>query len=103
MNSIITVLNRIEKNPLLYLGQKNLRSLRAFIDGYIICEQDNNKKESSIIFENFIKYFNDIFGVQSYYDFCSVLRNQYESEEEAFDSFFKLFNNFIIQSQTKNK
>ena len=46
MNSIITILKRIEEKPLLYLGKKDLRRLRFFIIGYLVCEKDNNRYES---------------------------------------------------------
>lgn len=95
MNSITNILKRIEEKPLLYLGEKDLRRLRSFITGYLICEADNNQNESMMFFESFKNYFNGIYGLRSYYDWCSVLRQESDSEEEAFDKFFELFNSFL--------
>ena len=98
MASIITVLKRIEENPLLYLGKKDVGRLRNFITGYLICEEDNGKNESTFIFESFKDYFNSIYGLRSYYDYSSVIRQECQSEEEAFDKFFQLFNEFFVRS-----
>lgn len=97
--SIITVLGQIEKNPLIYLGGKDVRFLRAFIDGYLTCDKDNKKDDSSTIIENFKNYFWDIYDECSYFDVFSVLLNQYQSQNEAFDRFFELFNKFIGESK----
>lgn len=88
---------KIEKNPLLYLGEKDLRRLRSFITGYLICEADNNQNESMMFFESFKKYFNGIYGLRSYFDWCSILRQESHSEEDAFDKFFELFNAFLLK------
>lgn len=99
--SIITVLEQIEKKPLIYLGGKDIRILRAFIDGYLICDEENNREYSNNIIEKFKNYFWDIYGECSYFDFFSVLLNQCKSQEDAFDCFFKLFNKFIDEEQSK--
>ena len=101
MSSIISILRRIDEKPLLYLGKKDIGRLRFFITGYLICEEDNNQSESTEIFESFKKYFDTIYGIRSYYDYASVLRQQFNSEEEAFDKFFELFNQFLFQKEIK--
>ncbi len=99
MNSLITILKKIEKNPLLYLGKKDLRRLQSFITGYLTCEEDNNENESTMFFDSFKNYFNSIYGLRSYYDFCSIICQELQSEEEAFDKFFELFNAFLNEAE----
>lgn len=95
MNTIVSLLQKIEEKPLIYLGEKNLRFLRAFIDGYLTCEQENGRNDSTQIFDDFIKYFNNIYGIRSYYDFCAIIRQNCTSDEDAFNMFFKLFADFL--------
>jgi len=104
MNSITIILMKIEKNPLLYLDEKDLRLLHSFIDGYLICEADNNQNESMMFFESFKNYFNGIYGLRSYFGWCSILRQESHSEEEeAFDKFFELFNAFLLKQNTQSR
>lgn len=97
MQTITHILKKIEEQPILYLGSKNLSRLRFFISGYITCEEENGINDSLYIFEDFKKYFNKIYGVVSYYSYADVIRNVSETEEEAFDKFFELFNDFLSQ------
>ena len=95
MNQVITLLKKIESNPKLFLGEKDLRRLRFFISGYLMCEQDNGKTESITPMESFYSYFDSIYGIRSYYHCTDILRQECGSEEEAFDKFFELFNAFL--------
>ena len=90
----------IEKRPILFFKEKDLRLLYCFIDGYLTCEYDNNRNESWIFYESFKKYFQGIYGL-SVRGWCSILRQESQSEEEAFDKFFELFNAFL-KSQSEN-
>lgn len=97
MNSLTIILKKIEEKPLLFLGKKDLRRLRFFITGYLACERDNNRNESFMFFESFKKYFDGIYGLRSYFDWSSILRQEEPSEEAAFDKFFELFNDFLAK------
>lgn len=92
----------IEKRPFVFLKEKDLRLLHCFIDGYLTCEEDNNQDESSMFFESFENYFKGIYGVRSCYNWCSILRQESQSEEEAFDKFFELFNAFVNMKENVN-
>ena len=100
MNSIKNILMEIEKRPILFFKEKDLRLLYCFIDGYLTCEYDNNRNESWIFYESFKKYFQGIYGLSAR-GWCSILRQESQSEEEAFDKFFELFNAFL-KSQSEN-
>ena len=96
----ITLLKKIEANPQLFLGaEKDLTRLRFLIEGYLICEADNGKTEPMMLFEDFKSYFNSIYGLRSYYSYADILRQETPSEEEAFDKFFELFNQFLIHGK----
>ena len=99
MSSIISLLKRIEENPLLYLGKKDLHYLRQFVSGYLVCEEDNGRSESTMVFESFKNYFNKIYGLRSFYGYDDVLLQESETREEAFDKFFELFNSFLVESE----
>lgn len=95
MNSLIILLKKIESNPKLFLGKKDLRRLRFFLSGYMMCETDNGKTEAMMLFESFHSYFDSIYGLRSYYGYDGILRQECATEEEAFDKFFELFNQFL--------
>lgn len=90
-------LKKIEEQPMLYLGSKNLSRLHYFIIGYLVCEEENGRKDSLYIFEEFKKYFSKIYGIVSYYSYADVIRSNCETDEEAFDKFFEVFNDFLAQ------
>lgn len=98
----ITLLKKIEANPQLFLGTvRDLTRLSFLIEGYLICEEDNGKTEPMMLFEDFKSYFNSIYGLRSYYSYADILRQESASEEEAFDKFFVLFNQFLEQKKTE--
>ena len=101
MNSLVELLKKIESNPKLFFGEKDLRRLRFFISGYLVCESDNGKNESVLLMESFYSYFESIYGVRSYYHCTDILRQECGSEEEAFDKFFELFNSFLDREDNK--
>ena len=101
MDSFVALLKKIESNPKLFLGEKDLRRLRFFISGYLMCEGDNGKTGSLTLMEAFYSYFESIYGIRSYYHCTDVLRQECGSEEEAFDKFFELFNAFLDSESNK--
>ena len=101
MNGITNILIEIEKRPFLFFKEKDLRLLYCFIDGYLTCEYDNNRNESWIFYESFKKYFQGIYGLSAR-GWCSILRQESQSEEEAFDKFFELFNAFLNTKENVN-
>ena len=101
MNAITNILMEIEKKPFLFFKEKDLRLLQCFIDGYLTCEYDNNQNESLMLFQSFRKYFQGIYGLSTR-GWCSILRQESQSEEEAFDKFFELFNAFLNTKENVN-
>ena len=96
MCPIVTVLKKIEEKPQMFLGSEiNLKHLHFIIEGYIMSEEDNGKTETLMLFERFKNYFNGIYGHVSYYAWYDVLCQRYETQQEAFDKFFELFNDFL--------
>ena len=101
MNGITNILMEIEKRPYLFFEEKDLRLLNCFIDGYMTCEYDNNQSEAYMFFQSFHKYFQGIYGLSTR-GWCSILRQESQSEEEAFYKFFELFNAFLNTKENVN-
>lgn len=95
MCSLYLLLKKIEKQPLIYLGEKNLRFLRAFIDGYLECEDERGDYESMEAFSGLKKYIEDFYNSQTVHDYCSLITMHSKSNEEAFDCFFEHFDIFF--------
>ena len=101
MNGITKILMEIEKRPFLFFEEKDLRLLNCFIDGYMTCEYVNNQSEAYMFFQSFQKYFQGIYGLSTR-GWCSILRQESQSEEEAFYKFFELFNAFLNTKENVN-
>ena len=92
----------IEKKPFLFFKEKDLRLLHCFIDGYMTCEYYSNQNEARMFFQSFQEYFQGIYGLSTR-SWSSILRLESQSEEEAFDKFFELFNAFVNMKENVHK
>lgn len=102
MNGELAILAKIRYKPLLYLGEKNLQKLFIFLDGFLACEQLNNPEYISplICFNDFVayKYHNNRDSLYS------VIRQQTQSEDMAFDLFFDILDEYLLlEPYKKNK
>lgn len=102
MSSIYLLLKEIKKQPLIYLGEKNLRYLRAFIDGYLQCEEDRGDYRSTEIFDGLKKYIENFYNSQSAHDYCSIITMHSKSTDEAFDRFFEHFDAYFGAEDDEN-
>ena len=89
MQSLFCMLKKIRYNYLLYLGEVNIKYLRAFIDGYLTCEEENGKSNVFDQFNAFEKYIANIYNCQESYDFSSILLKRYKDDKTAIEKFFE--------------
>lgn len=93
--SQIELLDNIRKKPGLYLGKKSLHLLRAYMNGYLLGKAEAIGDGEGDIFLDFQSYIEDKFSMsQTPYGWVEIISSAYSSDEEAFDEFFKFYNDF---------
>lgn len=101
---LFQLLKKVQENPYIYMGDKNLSKLKFFIDGYLTCAQEHNDLDSVGDFEDFKlfieKSFSPVITENSYY---SYIEKSCKSETDAFEKFFALFGEFIAEGGAKQK
>ena len=127
MNSFYFMLQKIRKNPKVYIGKKSLTVLEQFWNGYsrresievwekstgctltenykdYECFDGSNYMESMSFVGEFDKF------VFSYYNSgiltcrgASLISENSNSEEEAFDKFFELLDEFMAQKKRNSQ
>lgn len=101
MDELIEILQDIKVRPEIYLGKKSLELLKAFITGFMICQNKLIHSSPDAIFLGFQKYVEQKYGLETTHGWHSIIRFFTSSDEEAFDEFFLLFDNYT-KSYIKN-
>jgi len=95
MERLFAHLYDIRKKPALYLTDKSLRLLRAYIDGYISGQDDTNHNGRSMRdFQRFIEKKFSSSRPQGQ-GWCMIIAYHSISESYAFDRFFELLDEFL--------
>lgn len=105
MDDLIELLYKIRKKPLLYFGgRRTLAHLEYFICGFVTGRKGTNKQidertnwfcPSNGDFQSFVVKKYQITISQSW---CTIIEFHSSSENEAFDLFFKLLDEFLQRS-----
>jgi len=91
MEDLELVLKAIKKCPGLYLGEKSIILLKAYIDGFI-----EGRKEKEIRFQQkFQPYIEKIYPSKGAYSWAKIILFNSHSEDEAFDKFYELLDDFF--------
>ncbi len=93
---VYNLLMDIKKRPGVYLGQKSLTLLNAFLGGYIFRLREEGCSDASLT--DFQDYIRDRFNIQSAHGWAHIIRFYSTSEAEAFDRFYELLNDFLAES-----
>ncbi len=104
LRDLSVYMGHIKKRPALYLGEKSLKKLGSFLEGYVTCRNEFDSEKYTYIeeFEEFVKkkyekYLTKLKTQKSYVD---IIRFMSMSEESALELFFELFEEF---SKTRGK
>jgi len=90
MLKIKRIIENIKATPGLYLGKKSITLLKAFLDGYI----EGIGKGDIYYLSEFQKFIEDEYPSNMSYSWANLILVNSDSEEEAFDKFFELYNDF---------
>jgi hypothetical protein len=90
------LLQTIRRRPALYLGQKSVLSLHAFLDGYYFARRELNLDltPQEQIFQDFTSWLRQHFQVETGEPWSTILLTNTANEQDAFMLFFTLLDEF---------
>ncbi len=98
MKNFVEIMEGIRKRPGMYTGEKSLRKLSWYLEGYTFCRNEMDEEEFTFIeeFQEFVekKYRMDEYNIdftKSYVDIISLFYGDYR----AVDKFFELYDEFM--------
>lgn len=93
MESFFKILKEIGDKPKQFLGRKSLELLNAFLNGYVICQYETYGVMNDYLtdFEDYIKQKHSL---NTDHNCFSIIRFFCSSDEEAFDEFYQLLDDF---------
>ncbi len=92
------LLLKIKKKPGLYLNSFSLLSLKAFLDGYCLAIVEDKLSPILYQFQMFVVEKYDANPALSWDD---IIRLYASSDQQAFDRFFELFEEFLNENKAK--
>lgn len=93
---IYDLLMDIKKRPGVYLGQKSLTLLDAFLGGYIFRLREEGNPDAEL--RDFQNYIANRFNIRSTHSWAHIIRFYSSSEADAFDRFYELLNDFLSEN-----
>ena len=93
MKNFNELIKEIKVRPGIYLGEKSLSKLKSFLDGYFVASGDytyGNKNFFEYLKVNYPKAI-----TKTWYGWEQVILAHSSSQEEAFDKFFVLYEDFL--------
>jgi len=91
-NDYNEILMGIRKRPKMYLGKKSLRNLHMFMEGYKVSMY--RKPCTFIHDEGFMEFIHEKYNDYVTLHYFQVIERHSNSEEEAFDKYFELLDEF---------
>ena len=91
---VISILTKIREKPVIYIGQKSITLLDAFLCGYKTCLYEEHGYEDFHYINDFQEFVANKYGIKSSQNWSSIIRFYSCSESEAFDLFYKLFDEY---------
>ena len=87
------LLEDMRKRPGVYFGKKSLDRLATFLSGYRCCvlERDGEAPSDLPGFQEFVA---ERYNIQSAHHWSDIIQFYCSTEEEAFDTFFELIDEF---------
>lgn len=87
------LLRDVQKNPGIYLGKKSLERLVFFLSGYMYC-MDERSESTAHYLPGFQEFIEEYYNIQSVHHWSEIIRFFCVTEEDAFDEFYRLLDEF---------
>ena len=99
MDEIMKLLNDFRQNPIPIIGKKSLDKMITYVTGYIHCMHIRDGKSPGFL-PGFQKFIDEYYNIDSAYHWSEIIQSFCLSDEEAFDKFFILLDEFMSEQQT---
>ena len=93
MNELYLLLKSIRENPYIYIGKPSLQRLYAFISGYQYRERTRDPEYRSCL-EGFNEFVSNRYNLNTNHNWANMIDFFSNSEQEAFDTFYRLLEAF---------
>jgi hypothetical protein len=98
LNELYELLKKIKDKPGLYLGKKSLERLHSFLSGYVVCLYDRCNEPCPVLLSGFQEYVQKKYNIASTHSCERIIDFYSTSDEEAFDKYFDLLDEFLKTS-----
>ena len=102
MESLIKLLYKIRKIPALYFGgRENLSLLRAYIDGYLARQHDEDVNFiGSFALNGFQEFVQKKYNIESSQSWDRIIDFYSSSDKGAFETFYKLLDEYLGEKKS---
>jgi hypothetical protein len=101
MASILEVIRTIRQRTPMYIGQKSISCLRAFLDGWVFAH--HGQVDDASVMDDFQRWVAGKCGVQESRAWDRVILFHSQDEAQALDTFFVWFDEFLTATSAKNR
>lgn len=93
---IIDLIYTIKERPAMYIGQNSISVLRGFLDGWLYANS-NELLSNCTILEDFEKWLQNVYKMDNKATWNRIILCYSQDESKALESFFNLFDVFIVK------
>lgn len=97
LDKLYHLVQKIKKKPEVFLGKKSLHLLRAYLDGYIDYHNEKNNEFNRFFLPKFQDYVEQRYNISKSHSWVSLITFYSNSEEEAFDNFYLILDEFFSE------
>ena len=90
--NISELLDGIAARPMMYLGDNSIFYLKAFLDGFVMGQEDNGQNSTFMV--NFQKWIAERYSIDSSHSWARIIDFYSSHQTEAIDTALKLFMEF---------
>ena len=90
--NIEELLNRISKRPTMYIGERSVHCLKAFLDGFVMGQEDHS--ESSVFMLEFQRWTEARYRISTTQSWAHIIAFFTSDQPAALDQALKLFAEF---------
>lgn len=101
MDKLYEKIQSMKQRPGLYIRNKNLHLLKAYLDGYIHCYMEIHNEENYFFLPKFQEYIQCKYQINSPtpLDWVEIITMNEKNDECAFDRFYELLDEFFAESK----